>query len=348
MFLWVIIELILNQSSTAISPKFMQCKGYYISNEFDVDKLVKSLIKQGFEPQCFDDVVHITHNLNSYDSDILYFPFGCVVAFKKKEDDLIDFILKSLSEQVDISQKKYKDHDFVRHHTDYVNYSVNPVISDDNQFHQAYNQMHKAYNQLHNTQHVSEQESEKNPNEDRMKNAKNPGGYIDLDKNEVSVTEDSIFAKLSIAYAVAQSVKLGSLEDSCNQLIKNTTPIQQELANKGSVSLSKLSIAKSMGELFRERYLVNLSSEVLDTPEFFWRRPKYEHLYLITANFQDIETRQKILNKKLDIIQDLYSILSQELNHINSSRLEIIVILLIAIEVVIGLSHTKIFSFLFV
>lgn len=169
--------------------------------------------------------------------------------------------------------------------------------------------------------------------------------YINMDENKILVQKSSVFMMLSVAYAIAQSVKLSSLEDSCNQLIKNTRPLQQELAKNGSVSLSKRNIIKRMGELFTERYLVNLHSEVLDTPEFFWRRPSYEKIYLMVADFQDLDTRQKILNKKLDIIQELYSILSNELNHINSSKLEIIVILLIAIEVLIGLSHLNLYDF---
>ena len=57
----------------------------------------------------------------------------------------------------------------------------------------------------------------------------------------------------------------------------------------------------------------------------------------MTAEFHDIKQRQNIMNHRLDMIHDLYSILSDELNARHSSRLEIIVIILIAIEVVIAL-----------
>jgi uncharacterized Rmd1/YagE family protein len=167
---------------------------------------------------------------------------------------------------------------------------------------------------------------------------KSPKTYIDEEKNEIILNSDLVFVKLSISHALAQSVKLNILEASVTKLIENTTPIQKELAQKGSVSLSKKAIAKQVGVLFNERYSINFHSDILDVPEFFWRRPSYEPLYLMTVEFHDIQLRQNIMHHRLDMINDLYSILSDELNHRHSARLEIIIIALIAIEVAIGLT----------
>ena len=163
--------------------------------------------------------------------------------------------------------------------------------------------------------------------------------FIDEEQNMIILHDGSAFIKLSISHALAQSVKLNVLENSVSKLIKKTTPIQQELALTGSVSLSKKEISQKIGILFNERYSINLHSDILDTPEFFWRRPKYEPLYLMTASFQDIQLRQNILNQRLDLIHELYSILSNELNYKHSTRLEIIVIILIAIEVLLACAH---------
>jgi len=161
--------------------------------------------------------------------------------------------------------------------------------------------------------------------------------HIDEEKNEIILASDLDFIRLSISHALAQSVKLEILEKSVMQLIERATPIQKELAKKGSVSLSKKEISKKIGELFNERYSINMHSDILDEPEFFWRRPSYEPLYMMTIEFQDIKLRQSIMNHRLDLINDLYSILSNELNHMHSSRLEIIIIALIGIEVILGL-----------
>jgi uncharacterized Rmd1/YagE family protein len=167
--------------------------------------------------------------------------------------------------------------------------------------------------------------------------------FIDEEKNEIILKENSAFIKLSMSHALAQSVKLNVLEISVSSLLEKTTPIQDELSRKGSVSLSKKEISKQIGTLFSERYLINLHSDILDTPEFFWRRPSYEPLYLMTAAFQDIEVRHNIMNHRLSMIHELYNILSNELNYKHSTRLEWIIIILIAMEVLLGLlNHIKI------
>ena len=171
-----------------------------------------------------------------------------------------------------------------------------------------------------------------------------PKTFIDEDKNEIVLHNHHVFTKISISHALAQSVKLQILERSVTHLLNKTTPIQKELAQKGSVSLSKTEIAKQMGVLFSERYSVNMHSDILDVPEFFWRRPSYEPLYLLTAEFHDVKQRQNIMNHRLDMIHDLYSILSDELNARHSSKLEMIVIVLIAIEVAGTLIEMDFFS----
>lgn len=171
-----------------------------------------------------------------------------------------------------------------------------------------------------------------------------PRTFINEEKNEIVLNDDSVFIKLSISHALAQSVKLNSLELSIATLLEQTSPIQKELARTGGVSLSKKQISKQVGILFNERYSVNLHSDILDTPEFFWRRPSFEPLYLMTAEFQDIQIRQNILNHRLDTIHELYQILSNELNYKHSTRLEVIIILLIGIEVVVGLTTSNAIS----
>ena len=170
---------------------------------------------------------------------------------------------------------------------------------------------------------------------------------IDEEKNEIILRENSTFSKLSISYALAQSVKLSALEKSVKKLLQQTTPLQKELAMTGTVGLSKKNISKQIGFLFNERYSINLHSDILDTPEFFWRKPSYEPLYLMAADFQDIQVRQNILNHRLDMIHELYTILSNELNYKHSTRLETIIVFLITIEVLTGFVHlldAKIFA----
>ncbi|MCP5369470.1 MAG: RMD1 family protein [Rickettsiaceae bacterium] len=177
---------------------------------------------------------------------------------------------------------------------------------------------------------------------DQPKDSEENKTYINEEENKVILANSSEYIKLSISYGLAQSVKLKILENSVNNILQNTAPISKELAQTGSTSMTKKQISKQIGNLFNERYSINLHSGTLETPEFFWRRPNYEPLYLMTVEFQDITLRNNILNSRLDIIQELYNILCNEMNYKHSSRLEITIVILITIEVALALFHDNI------
>jgi uncharacterized Rmd1/YagE family protein len=157
------------------------------------------------------------------------------------------------------------------------------------------------------------------------------------ESDEIVLEADDVLIKLSISHGLSQSVKLGTFEESIGKTIEKTRHLPKELAGKGKISLSRKKLAQQLGSLFAERNSINLHTDILDVPEFFWRRPQYEPYYLMAAAYMDIQMRLDILNKRLDVIHELYEILSNELNHIHSSRLEWIIIILIVIEVVLVL-----------
>lgn len=143
--------------------------------------------------------------------------------------------------------------------------------------------------------------------------------------------------KLSLSHGLTQSAKLESFEAEIAKTIQNTRDLPDELARTGKISLSRKKLSQKIGELFTERTSMTLHCDILDTPEFFWRRPQYETLYRMAFDYMDICQRMDILNRRLDVIHELYDILSNELKHAHSSRLEWIIILLIVSEVVMQL-----------
>lgn len=159
--------------------------------------------------------------------------------------------------------------------------------------------------------------------------------YIHEEEDEIVLEAEDPLIKLSISHGLSQSVKLSTFEESIQRTIEKTRHIPGELAQKGKISLSRRKLAQKLGALFAERNSINLHNDILDVPEFFWRRPKFEPYYLMAAAYMDIQQRLEILNKRLDVIRELYEILSNELNHIHSSRLELVIIYLIVIEVFI-------------
>mmetsp|Transcript_38398 Transcript_38398/g.62230 ORF Transcript_38398/g.62230 Transcript_38398/m.62230 type:complete len:300 (-) Transcript_38398:465-1364(-) len=149
-------------------------------------------------------------------------------------------------------------------------------------------------------------------------------------------TQDLLY-KLSFSYALATSVKLDFFEDSIQKIIDNTRPLPVEMAQKGRITLGRKEIVSRIGQLFLDRSSVNLHSEILDTPAFFWEFPELEPVYISTLNYLNVRTRVDVLNKRLDVCKEMLFILNNEINHRHSSNLEWIVILLIVCEVLISI-----------
>lgn len=160
---------------------------------------------------------------------------------------------------------------------------------------------------------------------------------INEEDDEIILENEDVLIKLSLSHGLSQSVKLDVFEESINRTIQNNRHLPAELAQKGKISLSRKKISQKIGALFAERNSVNLHSDILDTPEFFWRRPRYEPYYQMASQYMDIATRLDILNRRLDAIHELYDILSNELKHAHSSHLEWVIILLIVSEVIMHL-----------
>lgn len=163
------------------------------------------------------------------------------------------------------------------------------------------------------------------------------GGPFKIHQDDISLQTPSPMTKLAISYGLAQSVKLTIFENSIRDTIEKTRSLPENLYKKGKISLSLKEIRKKSGELFLERNSINLHSDILDTPEFFWEYCELEPFYRTTVNYLDLEKRVEVLNKRLDIVKELLEMLANELNHQHSSALEWTIICLIVIEVVIAL-----------
>jgi uncharacterized Rmd1/YagE family protein len=162
------------------------------------------------------------------------------------------------------------------------------------------------------------------------------GESMKIEEDEIILQNKSPLTKLSISYGLSQSVKLAVFEELIQKTIEHTSYLPKDLALKGKISLSRKEISQKMGELFIERNFINLNREFLDTPEYFWDYPELEPFYRRTAHYLDVGKRLDVLNKQLNVIHELFEILSNELNHQHSFRLEMIIIFLIVIEVLLG------------
>lgn len=160
-----------------------------------------------------------------------------------------------------------------------------------------------------------------------------PGCKAALAKDVVTLATLDVREKLAVSFALAQSVKLGVFESTVELTIQETRSIPERMAKDGKIKLTRTSITKRIGQLFVDRASINLHSDILDHPEFFWEDDEWLPLYLRAAKYLEIDRRAEVLNKRLDIIKELFDMLASELHNSHSNKLEWIVIILIMIEV---------------
>jgi uncharacterized Rmd1/YagE family protein len=165
------------------------------------------------------------------------------------------------------------------------------------------------------------------------------GPQMKIEEDQIILPNKNILTKLALSHAIAQSVKLTTFEEVIQKTIGLTANLPIDLARKGKIGLSRRVIYRKMGEIFLERSSINLHSEILDTPEFFWDHPKLEAIYRKMVHYLEVARRADLLNKRLNVLHELFEILSDELKHQHSSRLEWTIIILIVFEVAIALIH---------
>ncbi|MAZ47520.1 MAG: hypothetical protein CME65_03090 [Halobacteriovoraceae bacterium] len=145
--------------------------------------------------------------------------------------------------------------------------------------------------------------------------------------------EDVVYTAFS--HPIAQSLRLIKFEDEILASVSHFIHIPASLAKHGKIKESKKQISKMQGHLYSLKSLIRLEHSVLDKPEFFWEYPEFDDYYNRMAIYLEMNSRLTIMDKKFETIDEILSILSNELNHRHSSKLEWIIILLILIEIII-------------
>ncbi|XP_031835251.1 required for meiotic nuclear division protein 1 homolog isoform X8 [Nomia melanderi] len=145
--------------------------------------------------------------------------------------------------------------------------------------------------------------------------------------------------KYTFSNAMAQSVKLGIWEASLDNYIDSIEFVTKDLKLGKKLRISQQEVLKKQGELFALRHSINLSSDLLDTPDFYWEREDLETLYQQTCSYFNITKRTKVINEKINHCVELVGLLSSHLSDRHHIRLEWMIIILIMVEVAFETLH---------
>lgn len=120
-----------------------------------------------------------------------------------------------------------------------------------------------------------------------------------LDKNGVvllGASERSNFTleKYTFSNAMSSSVKLAIWEASLEKYIDSIEFVTEDLKKGNKIKMSQEDVLRKHGELFALRHLINLSSDLLDTPDFYWDNEHLESFYLQVCNYFSIAKRTRV------------------------------------------------------
>ena len=174
--------------------------------------------------------------------------------------------------------------------------------------------------------------SDKEHEEFYQKKAQSPK----VEGNTISVGPEDKEGVVAISYALAQAVKLSQYEVYVEKTMEELESIPHALARHGKIPVGRRQALKKTGKILMVRSKINLHSDLLDTPDYFWDRPNSEKIYLDALKEMDLNKRLGNLNKRLDIMQNIYGLLISQIEHSHTFWLEVVIILLIGVEVIFG------------
>ncbi|XP_046387167.1 required for meiotic nuclear division protein 1 homolog [Ischnura elegans] len=151
--------------------------------------------------------------------------------------------------------------------------------------------------------------------------------------------DEAGFEKYTFSNAVGLSVKLGVLEASLDCYIDSVRSVTEDLRQGKHIRMSREEVLRKIGQLFALRHMINLSSDLLDTPDFYWDREDLENLYHKMCLYFSIAKRTRVMNEKLNHCMELVELLSSHLNDRHHIRLEWMIIILIMVEVLFEIVH---------
>ncbi|KAK9471258.1 uncharacterized protein V1510DRAFT_420889 [Dipodascopsis tothii] len=167
------------------------------------------------------------------------------------------------------------------------------------------------------------------------KRSRSPRIYNDI----ITLRSDDHMVKLTMSHAISQSTKLSFFESKMEQTMLEIESVPKALALTGQLEIIvREDVMKLEGRLFKLRVDVNLSSNVLDIPDFFWEdEPNLHPLYSAVREYLEIKQRILVLNERCKVFLDLADIVADSIAEANMSRITWIIIWLIVLSLMVSM-----------
>jgi uncharacterized Rmd1/YagE family protein len=152
----------------------------------------------------------------------------------------------------------------------------------------------------------------------------------------IAVRELTTEHTLLIADALATSVILAHDEKNVAKVFDVIQPIARELAEHGRTPGGRRAILKHIGNALLVQHRVSGLVAVAEKPDVLWERPNLERFYARLEDEYELKERADFLTRKLTVISDSAKAFADIIDTERSLRLELIIVVLIAVEIIIA------------
>ena len=168
--------------------------------------------------------------------------------------------------------------------------------------------------------------------------AENKFGY-----NKIEIVNADIETLRLIMLNVSQSVALDYYSEQTNLLLEETNYHTQSLERRGKLDLSGVYLKKYIGKTLNLKNRIADNLYIFDSPPETWEDEHLNRIDLGLKRTFDLQDRYRDIREGLEIIKENLELFKDLLQYRNSTFLEWIIIILVALEV-INLLIDKIFK----
>ncbi|MCX8256330.1 hypothetical protein RHAL1_02760 [Beijerinckiaceae bacterium RH AL1] len=144
---------------------------------------------------------------------------------------------------------------------------------------------------------------------------------------------------LVVADALAKTVSLGRDEREVNAVFDVIEPFAGRLFERGRTPRNRRSMLKLIGQTLLVQHRVSGRVAVEEKPDVLWDRPDLERLYARLEDEYELKERAGTLKRKLDVIAETARALTDIIDADRSTRLEVVVVLLILAEILLTIGQ---------
>lgn len=141
-----------------------------------------------------------------------------------------------------------------------------------------------------------------------------------------------------ISTILAKSVALEKIENQTDKLFDDIELIIERL-EKGRFNISDKELAKTSAKILKFKHNSLSYIMLLDKPALTWVYEEADRLYIELSDVFELDERYEKIRQKSDTLMDVTQVFSNLTHATRGTKLEWMIIILIALEILLSLAH---------